>query len=211
MIPGPLFTLLDFIGMVAFSISGAIAGVRKKMDIYGIFILATVTAIGGGTLRDVLVGKVPVSLLVNPLVLVAPLLVSLSTFVIRRPVHYGYQMLLLMDAVGIGVFTISGVTVGLEVGVPVHGCVLLGVVTATAGGIIRDLLAGEIPIVLHKDIYASASLLGGFLYWLSLTQLRLDAAASAVVCTALVIVIRVLSYRRGWHLPYPHGKLRFKE
>lgn len=208
MLPYPLFAILDFIGLIAFSISGAIAGVRKQMDIYGIFILATVTAIGGGTLRDLLVGSVPVALLSNPWTLVAPLVVVLSTFVVRRPIHYGYQMLLFMDAIGIGVFTISGVRVGIEMGIPLHGCLLLGVITATAGGITRDLLASEIPIVLHKDIYASASLLGGLLYWISLTLLNLDATWAALICTTLVIVVRVLAYRRGWHLPYPHRKLR---
>lgn len=148
--PYSLFAVLDFVGLLAFSISGAIAGVRKQMDIYGIIILATVTAIGGGT-------------------------------------------------------------IGMEAGIPLHGCLLLGVITATAGGIIRDILAGEIPIVLHKDIYAAASLAGGFLFWTSQTLLLLHPALSALLSTVFVIVVRVLSYRRGWHLPYPHQKIRGRE
>lgn len=209
--PYSLFAVLDFVGLLAFSISGAIAGVRKQMDIYGIIILATVTAIGGGTIRDMLVGRVPVPVLVDPWTLAVPLAVGLSTLIIRRPVHYGYEMLLFMDAIGIGIFTISGVTIGMEAGIPLHGCLLLGVITATAGGIIRDILAGEIPIVLHKDIYAAASLAGGFLFWTSQTLLLLHPALSALLSTVFVIVVRVLSYRRGWHLPYPHQKIRGRE
>lgn len=208
MVPYSLFTVLDFIGMIAFSISGAIAAVRKEMDVYGVFTLATVTAIGGGTVRDFLIGNVPVAVLVDPWILIAPGLAVIATFFAWRLVENKVQTLFLMDAIGIGMFTISGVSAGLAIGIPLHGCLLLGVITSTAGGITRDVLAGEIPLVLRKDIYASASLLGGLLYWLGLVKLHLNPTLAAVICTSIVIVVRVLSYRRRWNLPYPHQRTR---
>lgn len=204
MVSDPIFSILDLIGMVAFSISGAIAGVRKEMDVYGIVLLAIVTAMGGGTIRDFLIGNVPVTVLVDPLTLLIPVCASFGTFFVRRLVQKEFRSLLVMDAIGIGMFTISGVSAGLQLGIPVHGSVLLGIITSTAGGITRDLLCGEVPLVLRKDIYASASLLGGVLYWLALVQLDIHPDISALLCTVIIIAIRVLSFQRGWHLPYPH-------
>lgn len=211
MLPYSVFLILDFIGLIAFSISGAIAGVRKELDIYGVFLLATVTAIGGGTIRDFLIGNVPVTVLVDPWMLVIPLATVVIMFAAGPRVKTNLRSLLVMDAIGIGMFTISGVSAGLALDIPMHGCLLLGVITSTAGGITRDILAGEIPLVLRKDIYASASIAGGLLYWLALVKLHLNPTISAFICTIIVIVIRVLAFQRGWHLPYPHLRMAVRE
>lgn len=207
MVSEPIFAFLDIVGMVAFSVSGAIAGIQKRMDVYGVSLLAIVTAVGGGTIRDFLIGSVPVTALRDPTFIVLPVFVALGTFFLQRFIHKQVQILLIMDAVGIGMFTISGVASGLELNIPVHGAILLGIITSTAGGITRDLLCNEVPLVLRKDIYASASLLGGLLYWAALVPFHVHPDLAALLSTAVIIVIRVLAFQRGWHLPYPHKLL----
>lgn len=199
-----ILPLLDIIGLIAFSVSGVIAGVRKQMDVYGVFLLAIVTAMGGGTIRDVLVGHTPATVLVDPIVVIIPLVITGAAFFGRKWMERGLRTLLVMDAIGLGVFTISGVSVGIDVGVPVFGAVILGIITSTAGGITRDLLSGEIPLVLRKDVYASASLIGGVVFWLLRVHTGLHNEIAAMACTLLVIAIRVISVQRNWHLPYPH-------
>lgn len=201
-----LLVVFDLLGTIAFAFSGAIVGVRKQMDVYGVFLLAIITAMGGGTIRDIIIGKTPVTVLMTPWQLIIAVCATLATFLARVALDKQLQSLLILDAIGIGMFTISGVTSGIEVGVPIYGSLMLGVVTSTAGGIMRDLLGGEIPLVLRRDIYASASLLGGLLYWLMIVTLQLDDFTSAIACTAVVTTVRLLSIRYGWHLPYPHKR-----
>lgn len=208
MVPFSIFPILDVIGLIAFAISGAIVGVRKEMDVYGVFLLAIATAIGGGTIRDVLIGNIPPLVLIDPTPIVIAIGATVAIFFFGGMLQRDFRALLIMDAIGLGMFTVTGVSFGLQFDIPVYGAVLLGVITSTAGGILRDLLGGDIPLVLRKDIYASASLIGGLLYWFAYLYVPLDPDLSALLSTVFVIAIRLLSFKRNWHLPYPHKSSR---
>lgn len=197
-----LLYILDLLGTVAFAISGALAGVRKDMDLYGISVLSLVTAVGGGTLRDVLVGRIPPFIFVDYNYILLSLLSAILVFFFYRKVERGMKTLLIMDALGLGVFTVIGVKIGIDFQIGFIGSIFMGVMTGTVGGMIRDILQGEIPLVLKKEVYASASLLGGVIYYLLSFVVNYETfniAFSIIV----VFTIRVLAIFKNWNLPKP--------
>lgn len=194
--------LLDLMGTVAFAISGALAGVRKNMDLYGISVLSLVTAVGGGTIRDVLVGRIPPFIFRDYNYIVLSLLSALLVFFFYRKVERGYNTLLIMDALGLGVFTVIGVKVGIDYNIGFIGAIFMGVMTGTFGGMIRDILQGEIPLVLRKEVYASACLLGGAVY-LILFKLLGYNFITVLVSILVVFTLRMIAIWRNWSLPKP--------
>ncbi|MEF3254891.1 MAG: trimeric intracellular cation channel family protein [Deferribacterales bacterium] len=197
-----LLYILDLLGTVAFAISGALAGVRKDMDLYGISVLSLVTAVGGGTLRDVLVGRIPPFIFVDYNYILLSLLSAILVFFFYRKVERGMKTLLIMDALGLGVFTVIGVKIGIDFQIGFIGSIFMGVMTGTVGGMIRDILQGEIPLVLKKEVYASASLLGGVIYYLLSFVVNYETfniAFSIIV----VFTIRILAIFKNWNLPKP--------
>ncbi|MCX8084293.1 MAG: trimeric intracellular cation channel family protein [Calditerrivibrio sp.] len=197
-----LLYILDLVGTVAFAISGALAGVRKKMDLYGIFVLSLVTAVGGGTIRDVLVGRIPPFIFRDYNYIFLSLLSAVFVFFFYRKVEKGYNTLLIMDALGLGVFTVIGVKVGIDYQIGFIGSVFMGVMTGTFGGMIRDVLQGEVPLVLKREVYASASLLGGIAFLL-MHNLIGENAIVLFVSILLVFLLRLLAIWRNWNLPRP--------
>lgn len=197
------------VGTVAFAISGAMTAMERSLDLLGVLVLGTVTAVGGGLIRDCLLGRTPPRALLEPQDALIALAVSLLTFLAawllvrfhRRTGRWWGSVLSLMDAVGLGVFSVSGVQSALSCG---HGgnaflCVFMGVLTGVGGGLVRDVLAMQVPSILHRRIYALASLLGAGLYY-GLT--RLGAAGWAMPAAAgTVVLIRLLATRYQWHLP----------
>ncbi len=192
----------DIFGTFAFAMSGAIAGVRKKMDIYGIIFLATVTAVGGGTLRDVLLGHVPPFIFRDYNYLYVSIFAALFVFFFHRLVEERFGLLLIMDAIGLGVFTVIGVSIGLDAKIGGLGALLMGVMTGTAGGMLRDVLQKEIPLVLEREIYASSCVAGGALFLL-FEYFEISRDLSIFVSALLVFVVRFLSIRHRWNLPRP--------
>ncbi len=192
----------DIFGTFAFAVSGAIAGVRKKMDIYGIIFLAIVTAVGGGTLRDVLLGQVPPFIFRDYNYLYVSIFAAVFVFFFHPLVEARFNLLLIMDAIGLGVFTVIGVSIGLDAEIGALGALLMGVMTGTAGGMLRDVLQKEIPLVLQREIYASSCLAGGFLFLL-FEFLDFSRDMSIIVSALLVFVVRYLSIRHRWSLPRP--------
>lgn len=194
--------ILDLLGTVAFAISGALAGVRKNMDLYGISVLSLVTAVGGGTIRDILVGRIPPFIFRDYNYIVLSLLSALLVFFFYRKVERGYNTLLIMDALGLGVFTVIGVKVGVDYNIGFIGAIFMGVMTGTFGGMIRDILQGEIPLVLRKEVYASACLLGGVVY-LILFKLLGYNFITVLVSILVVFTLRIIAIWRNWSLPKP--------
>jgi uncharacterized membrane protein YeiH len=194
-----LYTL-DLIGTFAFAVSGALAGVYKKMDLYGVAVLGMVTAVGGGTLRDMLIGKTPPFIFTDYNYLGLAIIASLLVFYFHRLIEKGQRLLLLMDALGLSTFTVIGISVGLEYEIGYPGAVLMGIMTATAGGMIRDLLRQEIPLVLTREIYASACLAGGLLFCL-LDLLSFPRFTILIIAGAAVFLIRCFAINKGWGLP----------
>lgn len=197
--------LLDLLGTFAFAISGAIAGVRKDLDLYGVMVLGVVTAVGGGTIRDVLVGRIPPFIFQDTAYLFLSILASILTFFFSSFVERKFKVLLIMDAIGLGVFTVIGISVGISYHIGYFGAVIMGVMTGTVGGMVRDVLQGEVPLVLQKEIYASACIVGGVIFVL-MDIISLNRTINVILCIFIVIFIRLMAIYKNWHLPKPFKK-----
>ena len=202
-----LITTLDLVGAAAFAISGALAAMERKFDLFGIIIVAFVTAIGGGTLRDVLIGTTPVNWMNNLIYLYFIGAIIILAIIFRNKLNEDTGALELFDAIGLGAFTIIGVEMGLEDGLHPLISVTLGTMTGTFGGVIRDVLCMEIPVIFRKEISATASLSGGLQY-LTLYWFDVPIEIIHVSTTLLIICIRFLAIRFHISLPTFHLKPR---
>ena len=191
---------LDLIGTAAFAASGAWVAVRRRMDLFGVLVLGLVTAVGGGTLRDLLVGAVPPFSLQNEIYLYVSLAAALAVFIARNRFQLMERPLLVLDAVGLGTFVVIGTTKALDFQLGFLGAALMGVMTCTAGGVIRDVLANQVPLILRKEVYASACLAGSLLL-VALETLGTPRPTAALLAAATVIAIRLLAIHYNWSLP----------
>ncbi|WP_243372162.1 trimeric intracellular cation channel family protein [Geotalea sp. SG265] len=195
-----LLYALDLLGTAAFAASGALAGVRRNMDLFGVLVLGLVTATGGGTIRDLLLGDTPPFIFKNETYLYLSLCISLAVFLFHRSLDMLHHPLLYFDAVGLGTFVVIGTSKAIAFHMEFIGCVMMGVMTAIAGGMVRDMLSTHVPLVLQKEVYASACVVGGaLLYLLHFTTLP-DNYASVIAALA-VILLRLLAIRYHWSLP----------
>ena len=192
-------TLLDWLGVVAFTVSGALVASRKEMDIVGFVLLGTATGIGGGTLRDVLLG-LPVFWVHEPAYLLTCILVSGLAFFTAHIPHSRYKALLWLDAVGLALFAVTGAEKAALAGASGGVSVAMGVVTATFVGIIRDLLGGEVPVILSREIYVSAALAGAAAF-VVLMMVGTPRELSTGVGFAIGLLVRAAALQRGWSLP----------
>lgn len=200
-----LQTVLDLLGVSVFAASGALAAGRKQLDLLGVLVLALVTAVGGGTLRDVLIGRHPIFWLANPRYVVVIGAAALLTVAYTRRWRPPESALLVADAVGLGAYAIVGAQIVERAGLPPASGILLGAVTGAAGGAIRDLLCAEIPYVLRRgNLYASAALAGTGSYF-ALEALGVARPFAALVGAMLTIVLRLGSIR--WQLQLPVYRL----
>lgn len=201
-----IFQLLDYIGTLVFAISGALAAMNKRFDPFGVLILALVTAVGGGTLRDVMIGRTPVGWMQDITYAYVILLAFIIAMLFRSRLSYFRKTMFLFDAIGLGLFTIIGVELGLKADLHPVICVLLGTMSAAFGGVIRDILCGIVPLIFHKEIYASLSILGGVAYLLlKMTDLNLDVIY--VMTSALVVILRLLAVKENWVMPRLYKQL----
>ena len=160
---------LDLFGILVFSLSGALMAGRYKLDPFGVVVLAMVTAIGGGTIRDVVLDS-PVFWLINPIYLYVILATALLTILfIRQPNRIPKRFLLVSDALGLALFAVLGTAKSIDLGHPIAIAIVMGTITGVAGGMIRDVLCNVIPLILRKEIYATSAILGGSLYALFIT------------------------------------------
>lgn len=196
-----LLYLFDMIGTAAFAASGAWAGIRRDMDLFGVTVLGMVTAIGGGTLRDILLGDIPPFCLQNETYLWLSATVSLLVFFGHRHLNRFKNPLLYCDAIGLGTFVVIGTGKALTFGLGPVGSILMGVMTGTAGGLIRDILSNRVPLILRREIYASACLAGGILMVL-LLKTPLPREMTLLLTAATVISLRIIAIRRNWSLPH---------
>lgn len=192
-----LLLLLDYMGTFAFAVSGALKAARRGMDIFGLIVLAVVTAIGGGTMRDTMLGQQPFWFRDTNYILLS-LLAAVSVFLLFRLVCRAENLLLWFDAVGLGAFTIIGANRAMDADLGFVATVVLATLTGIGGGIIRDVLARDMPVVLCREVYASASIAGAIVYWLMITW-RVPGMVSTPVAMLLVIGIRLvcLHYQVG--------------
>ncbi len=200
-----MFQLLDIIGTMAFAMSGALTAMNKKMDPFGVFIVAFVTAVGGGTLRDVLIGRTPVGWMLDlkyAYVIIAAVILSI---IFRKKFDRLRTSLFLFDTIGLGVFTLIGLEKGINIGLHPMICIALGTMTACFGGVIRDILCTEIPVIFRKEIYATICILGGTVFFL-LRKLNLDNDVLYLTTSLVIIIVRLMAVKYKWSLPTVENK-----
>ena len=203
-----LIFMLELIGTVAFAISGAMTALKKNMDIFGVAILGLTTAVGGGALRDVLLGITPPVMFREPVYALLAIFVSVVIFIpsvrrllTRRQSLYE-RMMLVMDSIGLGVFTVVGINTayGVSDNFNLFLLIFVGTVTGVGGGVLRDVLAGNTPYIFVKHIYACASIVGAILC--AALRAPLGEAASVIIGASAVIIIRLLAAHYKWSLPH---------
>lgn len=191
---------IEILGTVAFAISGSFAAMQRRLDPFGVLIIAFVTSIGGGTVRDLLLGDTPVAWMrdVNYCLLI--LVTSLLTIFFKTHIKKFKITLFLFDSLGLGLFTLVGVQKGIVFGLSPGICVALGTITGCFGGIIRDTLLNTIPLIFRKEIYATACIFGGILYF-ALVRFNLEADLAKVIVIAFIFTLRVIVVRYKLALP----------
>lgn len=200
-----IFNSLDLLGTAAFAISGALFAINKKMDPFGVFIIAFVTAVGGGTLRDMLIGKTPVSWMTDLNYVYVIFIAVILAIIFRKKIAYLSKSLFLFDTIGLGIFTIIGTEIGIQNNLHPIISVSLGMLTATFGGVIRDTFSNEIPLIFHKEIYATACIIGSVTY-LILNQFQIDQNGNHILTTLMVITVRFIAVKFKLQLPTFYAK-----
>ncbi len=200
MIEFDLLTTIDALGTFAFAVSGATAAIRSRYDIFGILVLAFVTAIGGGTLRDLLIGNTPVNWLTDTLTIWSVLAGFGFALLFNKRISKWEGWLFYFDAVGLGLFTVTGTQIALNSGMSIGISIALGTVTGCFGGVIRDVLAAIKPLIFRKEIYASAAVLGGLVFVITnnLTGSVIAAQIAGILSTTAFRIIAV-----QYHLELP--------
>ncbi len=210
-----MILFLEILGTIAFSISGAMEAMKKEMDLLGILILGLVTAIGGGILRDIIMGELPPAVFQNPKIVLIALIAAFLSFIVgilvsksNKTTHKNIwnTLLLVSDAVGLGAFTILGIRCVQEQYGYNNPALLLfvGVITGVGGGVIRDIFAGNVPYIFRKHVYATASIAGAAVYLILQRTNHLELAT--IVSLLLVLLLRILAAQFQWNLPKVHFK-----
>jgi len=197
---------MDLAGVAVFALSGALAAMQARLDLFGVLVLAAITAIGGGTLRDLLLGRHPIFWMADTryikVIMVTAAVTALAADRWGGLLAAGNTALVLADTLGLALFALCGAEIAEEAGKPRLVVVLLGTITASGGGVIRDLLSGQVPLLLRRDIYASAAI-GGISAYLLLRALGLPRQAAFIAGMLTVAALRLAALHQGWQLPAP--------
>jgi len=205
-----MFLIGEWIGTAAFAVSGAMVAIDKKTDIFGVMLLAVFTALGGGTVRDVLIGHFPPRMFSNGRYVLLAIFCALVVFVLARIFKEHYAQMeheierinVIFDAIGLGVFAVSGANIGMEAGFGDNLLLIvaLGTITGIGGGMLRDVMLQEMPFVLKKHIYAVAAIAGALVFYL-LTNAGMSRSISYGMGWAATFILRVLAMHYKWNLP----------
>jgi uncharacterized membrane protein YeiH len=201
-----LFSSFELIGTIAFSISGALIGIDKKLDLFGIIFLAVTTAVGGGVFRDIIIGSTPPTAFVNPISCIISIITALIVFFYYESINKFGKIIAISDALGLGVFTVIGCRTAIENGASNGFTVIsMGLLTGVGGGILRDVFVKDIPFVLIRDIYAMASVTGALCFYY--IHNYLPDIISLYICCAIIFIIRILSIKYNLNLPIRKNKI----
>jgi uncharacterized membrane protein YeiH len=195
--------VIDILGTFAFAVSGALVALDKKFDMFGVLIIAFVTAVGGGMLRDVLIDAHPINWIGNLDYLYTIFIAVVFTFLFKSKIAYLSKTMFLFDTIGISVFTLLGLEKGLSFNLHPIIALIMGVISAVFGGVLRDVLTNKVPLIFEKEIYASACLAGGVIY-LILNYFKVEENINFIISAAVVIIIRAIVVR--FHLELPKIK-----
>ncbi len=197
-------TLCDYVGTFAFAISGIRLASAKKFDWFGAYVVGGVTAVGGGTMRDVFLGATPFWMTQSSYLIVTGLAL-LFVIIFRKYVIRLNNTIFIFDAIGLGLFTVVGVAKTLEYGFPIWAAIIMGTVTGAFGGMLRDTLINEVPLIFRKDIYASACVIGGIIYYICL-QINISLPVTQFISAATVFVTRAIAVKYHISLPVLKGE-----
>ncbi len=195
--------IIDYLGTFAFAISGLRLASEKQFDLFGAFIVGLATAVGGGTMRDVMIGVSPFWM-TQWIYLFIVLLAVLAFLFLHKTISQIAQTIFLFDTIGLGLFTIVGFQKTYDAGFPFYTCIIMGMCTGAAGGVLRDILINEVPLIFRRDIYALACFVGGLFY----TAAILYGAPTIIAqsgCALVVILIRLVAVKYHWQLPLLHA------
>jgi uncharacterized membrane protein YeiH len=195
-----LVPALDLLGVAVFAATGALTASRKQLDVVGFALLAAVTGIGGGTLRDLLIGRLPVFWVGQPLYLAVTTAVAVLVFFLAHRIESRYHLLLWLDALGLALFAGLGARIALLHETPAAVAVLLGTMTATFGGILRDVLCAELPLILRREIYVTAAALAAAVY-VTLDRLAVPSDLALLAAVIAGFALRALALAKGLSLP----------
>ncbi|MFT6866150.1 MAG: putative membrane protein YeiH [Cyclobacteriaceae bacterium] len=192
--------IIDLLGTMVFAISGAMTASERKLDAFGISAVAFITALGGGTLRDLLIGSTPVAWMNNSLYLIMIIAGITMALLFKQRLQKLRRTFFLFDTIGIAVFTVLGLQKSLDIGISPSISILMGMVSAVFGGVIRDIVCNEIPLIFRKEIYALTCIAGGILY-VSLIALDIPSTINVLITTGFIITFRILAFKLKWKLP----------
>ncbi|WP_298763885.1 trimeric intracellular cation channel family protein [uncultured Polaribacter sp.] len=195
---------IDILGTFAFAISGALVALDKKLDVFGVIIIAFVTAVGGGMLRDILIDAHPINWIGDLNYLYTIFMAVVVTFLFKSKISHLSKTMFLFDTVGLGVFTLLGLKKGISYNLQPIIALIMGMISAVFGGVLRDVLTNKIPLIFEKEIYASACLVGGFTYMLINKLTEVPENINFIIASAVVIIIRVVAVK--FHLELPKIK-----
>ena len=206
MIELPSFVqVLDFIGTFAFAISGIRLASAKQFDWFGEYVVGLATAIGGGTIRDLLLDVTP-AWMIDPMYLICTAIAMVFVIVFRQILIHLNNTFFVFDTIGLALFTVVGATKSVELGHPFWVGIIMGSITGAAGGVLRDVFINEIPLIFRKEIYAMACVIGGLAYWLCYL-IGLDPILSQIICGSTVFVVRILAVKYEITLPILKGEM----
>ena len=202
--PSTLLIVLDLVGIFVFAISGGLVAVRKELDLFGVLVLAGTTGLGGGFIRDVLIGAAPPAALADWRYLIVPVAAGLVAFFFHPTLGRLERQVNVFDAAGLSLFCVTGAIKALSFGLGPVPAALMGMVTAIGGGMVRDVLAGRVPIVFRSELYATPALVGASIAVVG-HRLGLDIWPVALPAALVCFVWRIAAVRRGWNAPRPGG------
>jgi uncharacterized membrane protein YeiH len=191
---------IHLIGVFFFGISGTLIATKARLDLFGLTFVACVSALGGGTIRDLLIGHLPLSWVKDPRYIIAVLIGVVTALLFRKRLAAIRNFIFIVDSLGIGFFTISGIRISLSAGLHPGIALLFGVLSVVIGGLLRDVICNEVPVILKKELVATASFLGGLLFIL-LNELNLPFSIQTLAGISLVLLIRILGQKYKWQLP----------
>lgn len=191
--------VLDFLGTLAFAISGVRLASAKRFDLFGAYVVGVTTAIGGGTMRDLLLSQSPFWM-TNPIYLICSAIGLLWVIVFRRILVRQNNTWFLFDTLGLAIFTITGIEKTLSAGFPFWAAIIMGTLTGAGGGVFRDVLINEVPLIFRKEIYALACVIGGLAYFICY-HLGMGNVSTGLICGIVVVVIRLLAVKYKLQLP----------
>ena len=198
--PNAVLVVLDLVGIFVFAITGALVGVRKELVVFAVLVLAGVAGLGGGFLRDVLIGAVPPAALADWRYLLVPAVAGLVTFFFHPSLDRKERAINVLDAAGLALFCVTGALKAVEYGLGPIPAALMGMLTGIGGGMLRDVLTGRVPLVFRGELYATPALVGAFVAVVG-HDLGLRTAVVAVPAALVCFVWRVVAMRRGWNAP----------